>query len=184
MDRISAAGSATVLEGAPLPLSRDDSAIALVAADLFRSVGRLLWQQGFAPLAEMPLADGRRADLMAVSASGRIAIVEIKISARDLMGDRKWEHYREYCDLFFWGVPPFLAGHLEQPQFGPAGVIVADRHDAHVQREAPLAALAPARRRAVTLALARAGAARAYRILDPRALPLEVGLGPRGDQSR
>lgn len=130
---------------------------------------RLLWLQGWSPLAEVTLADGHRADIMALSPRGEILIVEIKVSAADLKGDRKWHHYRDYSDRFAWAVPPVLAPLLEAERFAPdaSGLVVADRHEALWVREAPAAALAPARRKAVTLAFARAGAERALRGLDP-----------------
>ena len=38
----------------------------------------------------MPLASGRRADLVALGADGEIVIVEIKSSVADFRGDREW----------------------------------------------------------------------------------------------
>jgi len=130
---------------------------------------RLLWLQGWSPLTEVTLADGHRADIMAVGRGGEILIVEIKVSAGDLLGDRKWQHYRDYADRFAWAVPPHLADHLEQDRFDPGrcGLLVADRHEALWVREAAHTALAPARRKAVTLAFARCGAERALRGSDP-----------------
>lgn len=141
----------------------------IVAADVCRGVSRLLWYRGFSPLPEVMLADGRRADIMAVGRTGQIVIVEIKVSAADLAGDRKWHHYREFCDQFFWAVPEYLAERIESPAFDPerAGFILADRHEAFVVREAAVEPLAPARRKAATLAFARTGAERAMRVSDP-----------------
>lgn len=105
---------------------------------------------------------------MAVSPKGEILIVEIKVSAADLKGDRKWHHYRDYADRFAWAVPPHLAGHLEEDRFAPdaCGLLVADRHEALWVRDACVQPLAPARRKAVTLMFARAGAERALRAMD------------------
>jgi hypothetical protein len=141
----------------------------LTAADVLRGSCRLLWLQGWSPLAEVTLADGRRADIMALSPRGEILILEIKISAADLRGDRKWHFYRDFCDRFAWAVPPALAPLLEADRFGPdaCGLLVADRHEALWVREACVSPLAPARRKAVTLAFARAGAERALRGQDP-----------------
>jgi hypothetical protein len=139
------------------------------AEDVARGSCRMLWHQGYSPLLEVPLADGHRADILAVGHGGEILIVEIKVSAADLMGDRKWQHYRDYCDRFAWAVPAALANHLEAPQFAPdaCGLIVADRHEAIVVRDPVRAPLAPARRKAVTLAFARLAATRTLRSLDP-----------------
>lgn len=141
----------------------------MTAADVVRGSCRLLWLQGWSPLAEVTLADGHRADLMAVSRSGELLIVEIKVSAADLKGDRKWHHYRDFADRFAWAVPPGLAGHLEDARFAPGvcGVIVADRYEAIWVREACKAPLAPARRKAALLGFARVAAERAMRMADP-----------------
>ncbi|TPE60047.1 MmcB family DNA repair protein [Sandaracinobacter neustonicus] len=141
----------------------------ITSVDVVRGTSRLLWLQGWSPLPEVTLADGHRADIMAISRTGDILIVEIKVSAADLKGDRKWHHYRDYCDRFAWAVPADLAGHLEDERFAPdaCGLLVADRHEALWVREACEAKLAPARRKAVTLAFARAGAERALKGLDP-----------------
>jgi hypothetical protein len=141
----------------------------LTSAEVCRGTCRLLWLQGWSPLAEVTLADGHRADVMALSPRGEILIVEIKVSAADLKGDRKWHHYRDYADRFAWAVPPALAPTLEEARYAPeaCGLLVADRHEALWVREACITPLAPARRKAVTLAFARAGAERALRGLDP-----------------
>lgn len=134
-----------------------------------RGTCRLLWLQGWSPLCEVTVADGHRADVMAIGRTGEILIIEIKVSAADLKGDRKWHHYRDWCDRFAWGVPADLAHHLEAEQFAPdtCGLLVADRHEALWVRDPCEARLSPARRRAMTLAFARTGAERALRGTDP-----------------
>ena len=104
-------------------------------------------------MCEMPLPNGRRADLMAIDAKGGFTIVEIKVAKADLLGDGKWLDYLDYCDRFFWAVPPHLARILEEERYlpGEAGLIVADRYDAAVVREAAHRPLAPARRKAELL---------------------------------
>ncbi len=106
---------------------------------------------------------------MGLGRDGRILIVEVKVSAADLRGDRKWHHYRAHADGFAWAVPAALAPLLEQPAYDPAGcgLILADRHEALWLRQAPATPLNPARRRAATLAFARCGAERALRAADP-----------------
>lgn len=130
---------------------------------------RLLWLQGWSPLTEVRLADGHRADIMAVGRDGRILIVEVKVSAADLRGDRKWHHYRAHADCFAWAVPEDLAPLLDSAAYDPegCGLIVADRHEAIWARAARPVPIAPARRRAATLAFARCGAERALRAADP-----------------
>ena len=81
---------------------------AMTAVDVVRGVSRLLLRHDYVALCEVPLANGRRADLMAVDARGRIIIVEIKCSRADLLGDDKWRDYLDYRDRFFWAVPQGL----------------------------------------------------------------------------
>ncbi len=99
-----------------------------------RGVTRLFCRQDLFAICEMPLPNGRRADLMAIDSKGGLTIVEIKVAKADLLGDCKWTDYLEYCDRFFWAVPPFLAHILEEERYlpGDAGLIVADRYDAAV----------------------------------------------------
>src|SRR5258708_12085819 len=98
----------------------------------------------------MPVPNGRRADLMAIDAKGGLTIVEIKVARADLLGDGKWFDYLDYCDRFFWAVPPHLAKILEEERYlpGEAGLIVADRYDAAVVPEAPPRPRPPARPKA------------------------------------
>ena len=140
-----------------------------IAADVARGVTRRCCRQDLFAICEMPLPNGRRADLMAIDSKGRLTIVEIKVAKSDLVGDGKWTDYLEYCDRFFWAVPPHLAPLLEDARFLPtdAGVIVADRYDAAVVREAAHRPLAPARRKAELLRFARRTARRLATQVDP-----------------
>jgi len=142
----------------------------LVAADVARGVARLLWRQDLVAMCEVPLGNGRRADLMALDAKGCITIVEIKCSRADLRGDAKWPEYLDYCDRFCWAVPAgFALGPFDEPHFRPelAGLIVADRYDAEMLRPPAMRPLAPARRKVETLRFARRAAQRLLGGLDP-----------------
>ncbi len=124
-----------------------------------RGIGRLFARNDIWCLAEMPLRNNRRADLMGIDARGQIVIVEIKVSRADLLGDGKWGEYLGYCDRFYWGLPPaFDPAPLEGELFLPdkCGVIVADGYDGEIVRPAPLLGLAPARRKVEVERLARA----------------------------
>jgi hypothetical protein len=140
-----------------------------VAADVARGVTRLFCRQDLFAICEVPLANGRRADLMAIDAKGGLTIVEIKVARADLVGDCKWTDYLDYCDRFFWAVPAELATICEGERFlpGEAGLIVADRYDAAVIREAGVRPLAPARRKAELLRFARRAARRLSAQIDP-----------------
>lgn len=149
----------------PSQIVDDDGATALdcfsdnmVAADVARGVGRLFYRHGLMMLCEVPLPNGRRADLLAIDGRGEIVIVEIKVSRADLLGDAKWPDYLDYCDRFFWALPSgFDYSPLEAEAYLPnrSGIIIADRYDAEILRPAATHALAPARRKAETLRVAR-----------------------------
>lgn len=143
----------------------------LVAADVVRGVSRLFYRLGAAALAEVPLGNGRRADVLALDDAGRLTLVEIKVSMADLRGDLKWPEYLDYCDRYFWAVPAgFPLDPFEEDWFQPgrAGLIVADRYDAAVVRDAPWVALNAARRKAETLRFARRAAERLMWAADPQ----------------
>lgn len=147
------ADDAIVLTLDPAPaLSRPE-----VTLEVTRGAARLLVGLGFAPLAEVVLPSGRRADLMALGPKGEIVIVEVKSSAPDYRVDRKWGEYAPYCERFYFAVAPeFPRGILAE---GP-GLIVADGFGGAVLTESPHIPLAPARRKALTLAFARLAALR------------------------
>ena len=140
-----------------------------IAAEVARGVTRLFCRQDLFAICEMPLPNGRRADLMAIDGRGRLTIVEIKVARADLLGDGKWLDYLDYCDRFFWAVPPGLAAICEGERFlpGEAGLIVADRYDAAIVRDAAHRPLAPARRKAELLRFARRAARRLSAQIDP-----------------
>jgi len=107
--------------------------------------------------------------MMAIDAKGCLTIVEIKVARSDLLGDCKWTDYLDYCDRFYWAVPPTLAEILGDERFLPdnASLIVADRYDAALVREAAHRPLAPARRKSELLRFARRAARRLSQQIDP-----------------
>ncbi len=123
-----------------------------------RGAARLMLAMGYAPLLEVGLPNGRRADIMALSPKGRVAICEVKSGIEDYRSDRKWGEYLPFCDQFFFAVAPEFPRHA-LPE-GP-GLIVADAFDGAVILDPPDTPLAPARRKALTLAFARLAAMRA-----------------------
>jgi len=155
---------------ASLPESSCFADAPLVAQDVARGVARLLFRGDTFALCEVPLPNGRRADMMAVDPKGQLTIVEIKVSRADLLGDGKWSDYLDYCDYFYWAVPAgFDLSPFDGDSHGPdcAGLIVADRYDAEVIRPAPCIPLAAARRKVETLRFARRAARRLAGSLDP-----------------
>ena len=129
-----------------------------ITASVTRGAARLLVDLGYAPLAEVTLPNGRRADLMALSPRGEIAIVEVKSGLEDYRVDRKWHEYLPYCDRFAFAVAPEFPQEILPLE---PGLIVCDGFGGAVLREAPSTALAPARRKALTIAFARLAAMRA-----------------------
>ena len=130
-----------------------------------RGVMRLLrGQHDFCCFAEVPLANGRRADILGIGPKGDIWIVEIKSSLVDFQVDAKWHHYKDFCDRFYFAKPPELDPDIFP---GSEGLIVADAHDAAILRQAVENPLPGARRKALTLKLARLGADRIHTLMDP-----------------
>lgn len=149
----------------------DDLTAARRSAAVVRGIGRLFARNDIWVMPEMPLRNGRRADLMGIDARGHVVIVEIKTARGDLLGDGKWPDYLEFCDRFYWGLPPELdRACLDGPDFRPdcCGVIVADGYDAEILRPAPSRPMAAARRKVEVERLARAALRRQLVGLDPQ----------------
>ena len=158
----------------PVLLPALTPAASPVAAAVARGICRLFARNDIWCLPEMPLRNGRRADLMGIDPKGQLIIVEIKVARADLLGDAKWTDYLDYCDRFYWGLAPHLdRGCIEQPGFLPerCGVIVADGYDAEILRPAATVPLAAARRKVETERLARAALRRQLGLVDPQFAP-------------
>jgi hypothetical protein len=141
-------------------------AVAPLGAILARGVCRALGRLGYASLVEFPLANGRRADVLALAKGGQLLIVEIKSSVADFRADRKWEEYREFADRLYFAVPTDFPATLIPEE---CGLMVADAFGAQILRDGVAISLAAARRRAVTLRFAVAAAMRLRRLIDPQA---------------
>jgi len=149
------------------------AAPAASAALLARGICRAFEQLGYASLLEFPLANGRRADILALGKTGDLVIVEIKCSVADFRADRKWVRYREFADRLYFAVPNEFPALLIPEE---CGLIVADPFGAALLRHGAATPLATARRRALTLRFARAAASRLRRQLDPQAGLLSEGF--------
>jgi hypothetical protein len=141
-----------------------DGRQSATAAGVQRGVCRLLRALGFATVTELPLASGRRVDVMAMGASGAIWAIEIKSCLADLRADDKWPEYEEFCDRLYFAIPPEMPAEVMPTQ---CGLIVADRWGAEILRDSQDRPLSGARRKAVTLRFARAAAFRLHTISDP-----------------
>jgi hypothetical protein len=149
------------------PLAVVDGRQSDMAVAIARGTRRLLRNLRFSTLTELPLASGRRADVVALAADGTIIIVEIKSSLADFRADQKWPDYRAHCDRLYFAIADNLA-----PEIMPddAGLIVADAFGAAVLREAPEHRLAAATRRAMLMRFAHAAAHRLHGLTDPEIL--------------
>lgn len=134
-----------------------------VAAGIRRGAARQLIDADQAVLAELPLGNGRRADLVAIDRTAAITIVEVKSGRADFVADRKWQDYLGFCDRFYFAVGrDFPADLLPQSE----GLIVADRFAGEIIREAPSRPLGAARRKAMLLRFARLAATRLRAFTD------------------
>ena len=150
---------------------------ALAAGDVARGIGRLFARNDIWCLPEVPIRNGRRADLRGIDAKGLVVIGEIKVARGDLLGDAKWPDYLDFCDRFYWGLPPGLdRAPLESAAFRPetCGVIVADGYDAEILRPAALEPLAAARRKVEVERLARIAMRRHTALIDPLCAALDM----------
>jgi hypothetical protein len=138
-----------------------------MALAIARGTRRLLRNLRFSTVTELPLASGRRADVVALAADGTIVIVEIKSSLADFRADQKWPDYRAHCDQLYFAISDNLAPEIMP---GEAGLIVADAFGAAVLREAPEHRLPPATRRAMLMRFAHAAAHRLHGLTDPEIL--------------
>ncbi len=151
--------------------------VGICATDVARGVTRMFHRHGLSVLCEVPLPNGRRADILAIDARGQVTIVEIKVSRADLHSDAKWPDYLDYCDRFYWALAPDLDGSLlDRDAYFPgrSGVIVADRYDAEIIRAAATTPLAQARRKSELLRIARLAMRRIMTASDPELTQIQA----------
>jgi hypothetical protein len=144
-----------------VPLDRRQSPTALSVA---RGTARLLTSLGFACVSELPLASGRRADLVALGSGGDVWIVEIKSSVADLRADQKWMEYRLHCDRLFFATTVEVPCEIFPPD---TGLIVADAFGGSIACEAPEHRLSAATRKSMMLRFGHTAALRLQALADP-----------------
>lgn len=162
-----------VTGGCDIPSTSLGGPQSQIAREICRGVVRVLAAHGLAAIAELPLPNGRRADVVGLGSDGSIWIVEIKSSLEDFRSDHKWPEYREFSDRLFFAVLPSFPLDILPSE---AGLIVADRYGGEIVRASPEIRMPPPKRKAMTLRVARAAASRLSVQLDPT-LPAEIGLG-------
>ena len=132
---------------------------------LARGVCRHLASHDFATIEEFTPERGKRVDVIALGPKGEIWVIECKSSRTDFTSDAKWDGYLEWCDRYFWAVDMEFPTDLLPDE---TGLIIADGYNAEIIRMAPEDKLPAARRRALTLRIARQAAKRHHALRDPR----------------
>lgn len=143
----------------PARQTRPDVTIAVC-----RGACRLMRQAGHSVLLEMPLPDGRRADIFAIGRGGHLTIVEVKSSIEDWRVDLKWPDYLDWCDQLYFAVSVDFPQALIPPEIG---LIVADAYGGEILRHPPSRPMAAARRKSLLIDCARLASERLARLEDP-----------------
>ena len=134
------------------------------AAEVARGVFRLLMQEGYSPILEFTLPNGRRLDVAALGPGGEMLGVEIKVALADLRGRcNKWPEYLDYCELFYFAIPPDFPPEHVPPQ---TGLIIADRYGGAIVKQAEAQSLNASRRKAVTVSFAKTAAERLAALME------------------
>jgi hypothetical protein len=129
-----------------------------------RAAARLCLRLGWAPLHEVRLANGRRADILALQPNTGFACIEVKSGLRDYLTDSKWQEYQPFCDQFFFAVDADFPHEILPPETGL--IVCADRY-ADMLREPICSRLQPARRKALLQQFAWLAAGRLAAAQDP-----------------
>lgn len=128
-----------------------------------RGAMRLLQSMGYSAICELPLTNGRRADIVGVNKSGEVTILEVKSCLADFRSDQKWQQYLPYSDAFYFAVDEaFPLSVLEEEASLPdvTGIIIADAFDGEILRPAKRQKVHPSRRKTLHLKMARVAASR------------------------
>lgn len=134
------------------------------AATIRRATARLCLRLGWAPLHEVTLPNGRRADILALRPDGGFTCIEVKSGPRDFLVDLKWPEYRDFSDALLFAVDTDFP--LDLLPLGP-GLIVAAGLEADIVREPEDHKLPGARRRALLHRFALLAAGRLAAVGDP-----------------
>lgn len=141
-----------------------DQSLPEISLAVRRAAARLCGQLAWAVIHEVPLPNGRRADILALRPDGGFVCIEVKSGVRDFMTDAKWPEYRDYADQLYFAVDHDFPVALLPDD---VGLIVTCGPDAAMLRDAPETKLPPARRRALTHRFATLAAGRLMALDDP-----------------
>jgi hypothetical protein len=135
------------------------------AKTICRGVMRMLTDMGYRSLVEFTLKNNRRVDVIGLDKRGKVIIIEIKSSAADFRSDNKWPDYLEYCEQFYFAVSEEFPRDILPPD---QGLIIADGYGAEIIVEAELRKVNAARKKSLTLNVARTAAQRLLEFTDPK----------------
>jgi hypothetical protein len=129
-----------------------------------RATARLCLRLNWAPLHEVSLPNGRRADILALRGDGGFTCIEVKSGPRDFLTDQKWSDYRDFADHLFFAVDAdFPHGILP----AETGLIIVAEQTAELIREAPEHKLTAPRRAALLRRWAMLAGSRLALLEDP-----------------
>jgi hypothetical protein len=129
-----------------------------------RAAARLCLRFGWSPLHEVRLANGRRADILALQPGGGFVCIEVKSGLRDYLTDSKWTEYQPFCDQFFFAVDADFPRDILPLE---TGLIVCADREADMLREPLCVRLPPPRRKALLERFAWLAAGRLAALEDP-----------------
>jgi hypothetical protein len=129
-----------------------------------RAAARLCLRLNWAPLHEVSLPNGRRADILALRSDGGFVCIEVKSGLRDFLTDQKWWEYREFSDQLFFAVDIDFPLDILPAETGL--IVVADQ-TAEPIRDAPEHKLPATRRTALLRRWALLAGSRLAILEDP-----------------
>jgi hypothetical protein len=129
-----------------------------------RATARLCLRLNWAPLHEVSLPNGRRADILALRSNGGFVCIEVKSGLRDFQVDQKWWEYREFADHLFFAVDLDFPHDILPDN---AGLIIVADQTAELIREAPEHKLTAPRRTALLRRWALLAGSRLAILEDP-----------------
>lgn len=141
-----------------------------------RAAARFCRLFDWAPLHEVTLPNGRRADILALRPDGGFVCIEIKSGPRDFLVDSKWPEYRDFSDALFFAVDADFPQAMLPTD---AGLLVAHGMETALLRDAPSHPLTAVRRRVLTHRFATLAALRLATVEDPAGrLEVRAALRP------
>ncbi len=141
-----------------------DMSLPQIQLAIRRAAAEFCTQNAWAVLHELPLPNGRRADLLALRPDGGFVCIEVKSGIRDFLTDMKWPEYRAFCDALYFAVDADFPLDLLPDE---VGVIVTSGREAEMIRPAPSHPLPTSRRRALLQRFAMVAATRLSALEDP-----------------